>query len=328
MLASSLAGPLGSVGGSALPAAAAAVLGVLRRMPDAGGAGARGAAEAKGAVHPGRASAWPHDGPFGLPPWAASALGGAPRRRSYSLPSTPAPPQFQAKARAAAASTAAPAAPSFAAQPALRAQQEALKAHQAPPLPQEQQQQQSSGQPAPAAPQQSALGLPLPALPLRVKGVGRKMLLRQINRTLIRRIARRATIGIPILGVYFVARLLRKDAASLAAHLAARDHGLAALYALAVTAEVADVAAQALITLGMGVSSGLLPAGALPAGLFGFAALPALLAAADRVSLVCAGVSCGAGLTGEGWKAYRRQEGGAGSGADSQDEGGTDKPAA
>lgn len=73
--------------------------------------------------------------------------------------------------------------------------------------------------------------------------------------------------------------------------------------------------AQSLITVGMGISSGLLtlPAGlaALPAGLaagFGFAALPALPAAiviADKISIGSAALSCSAGLAAEAVKARR-----------------------
>lgn len=49
------------------------------------------------------------------------------------------------------------------------------------------------------------------------------------------------TIGIPILGLYFVTRILRSDAAALAGHLRAGDGPLAALYAAAVASEVVDV---------------------------------------------------------------------------------------
>jgi len=133
----------------------------------------------------------------------------------------------------------------------------------------------------------------------------------QINRTLVRRLARRATIGIPILGLYFVTRVLCKDAANFQAHYAAGDTSLAALYALAVAAEGVDVVAQTLITVGMGVTSGLLtlPA-ALPASLFSAAALPVLIAAADRLSIACATVSCGVGLAGEAIKAHLEGGGG------------------
>jgi hypothetical protein len=108
-----------------------------------------------------------------------------------------------------------------------------------------------------------------------------------------------------------VARVLRKDTRELRTHWAAGDSGLASVYALSVAAETVDVLAQAALTVGMGATSGLLPhallvAAAPPALL---AALPALLAVADKVSLVCASVSCGAGLLAEGVKAQRADEG-------------------
>ncbi|KAI8465152.1 MAG: hypothetical protein J3K34DRAFT_473670 [Monoraphidium minutum] len=83
-------------------------------------------------------------------------------------------------------------------------------------------------------------------------------------------------------------------------------------------------AAQSTITLGMGVTSGLvsLPAG-LAAGL-GFAALPAalpgLVALADKVSIGSAALSCGAGLAAEAVKA-RREGGDDGAGAPAGGEG-------
>lgn len=161
----------------------------------------------------------------------------------------------------------------------------------------------------------SHIAVAAPALPPRVKGIGRKMLMRQINRTLVRRLARRATIGIPMLGLFFVLRVLKKDSASLMAAWSAGDATLASLYGAAVAAELVDVVAQCTVSIGMGVTSGLLaaPAGlvALPAGLagpLGLAALPALpaaLAIADRTSLGMAATSCAMGLAAEAVVARR-----------------------
>jgi hypothetical protein len=47
--------------------------------------------------------------------------------------------------------------------------------------------------------------------------------------------------SVPILGLYFGARILRKDAASLAASWAAGDSAMVSLYAAAVAAEAVDV---------------------------------------------------------------------------------------
>jgi hypothetical protein len=47
--------------------------------------------------------------------------------------------------------------------------------------------------------------------PKRVKGISRKFLLRAINRKIIVRLARRASIGIPLLGFYFAQNTFRND---------------------------------------------------------------------------------------------------------------------
>lgn len=47
--------------------------------------------------------------------------------------------------------------------------------------------------------------------PKRVKGISRKFLLRAINRRIIVRLARRASIGIPLLGFYFAQNTFRND---------------------------------------------------------------------------------------------------------------------
>lgn len=49
--------------------------------------------------------------------------------------------------------------------------------------------------------------------PKRIKGFGKKLMLRAVNRNVVSRITRRAMIGIPILGIYLAQRLLRKDLA-------------------------------------------------------------------------------------------------------------------
>ena len=47
--------------------------------------------------------------------------------------------------------------------------------------------------------------------PKRVKGISRKFLLRTINRRIVVRLARRASIGIPLLGFYFAQNTFRSD---------------------------------------------------------------------------------------------------------------------
>lgn len=47
--------------------------------------------------------------------------------------------------------------------------------------------------------------------PRRVKGISRKFLLRAINRKIIVRLARRASIGVPLLGFYFAQNTFRSD---------------------------------------------------------------------------------------------------------------------
>jgi hypothetical protein len=146
------------------------------------------------------------------------------------------------------------------------------------------------------------------------------------------------------LGLYFVTRVLARDAAAAAAHWRARgpafDPALAALYTLAAAAESVDVLALAMNVAGMALSSGLLPPGALPAAppleslpawaaaavaalppLPSLPSLPALLAAADRTSLACAAMACAAGLSAEALKGARALRGGGGradSGADDE----------
>jgi hypothetical protein len=131
----------------------------------------------------------------------------------------------------------------------------------------------------------------------------------QINRSVVRRLARRATIGIPCLGLLFLTRVLRRDAASFRAHLAKGDTLLVLLFGLAVAAEICDVVAQTANITCLGLSSGLLPAPAsLAAGLharLGLAALPAALAAADKASLAMAALSCASGLAAEFIEAQR-----------------------
>ena len=174
------------------------------------------------------------------------------------------------------------------------------------------------------------------AVPPRLRGITRKVVMRQINRTLnrtlnralkrtlVRNIARRATIALPLVGLFFLTRVLRRDAGSLAAAVSRLDAPLAALFALAVAAECVDALAQCVNIFGLGVSSGLIPglpammgapaaaaaaqaaaAAALPA-LPALPSLPALLALADKTSLTCATVACAAGLAAEAISAARQ----------------------
>jgi hypothetical protein len=220
---------------------------------------------------------------------------------------------------------------------------------------------------------------------------------RQVNRSIVRRLARRFTVGIPVLGLYFAARMLRRDSASAAEHWAAGDARLAAVFLTAAAAEAVDVGrgggrggrprrrhagsgcraatggggeprgtprssrrprggpawrrlpceggtppaatpgtwqatrlgqhrgrrpgplalppsaaqvAQVVLAAGAAAAAGLVP---VPAGV-SFAALPLLVAAADKAGLTAASVACSAGLAAEALLARREEARGKGGG--------------
>lgn len=79
----------------------------------------------------------------------------------------------------------------------------------------------------------------------RAKGFGRKLTLRALNRNVVRRIARRATIGIPLLGMYFACRVLTNDFRQ--SQNSANPPLLRKMYAGAAMVDAADVASQTVI---------------------------------------------------------------------------------
>lgn len=124
---------------------------------------------------------------------------------------------------------------------------------------------------------------------LRTKGVMRKLALRQINRKIVARLARRATIAIPFVGFYFVSRLILKDYARVKAEYASGSHVAAGFFSVALACDLLDWAAQATVIAGLAHNN-------FGAGL---AVAASLLAVADKLSLASAGLSCVCGVSGE-----------------------------
>ena len=123
----------------------------------------------------------------------------------------------------------------------------------------------------------------------RMKGGVRKLVLRQINRKIVSRLARRFTIGIPVLGFYFVSKLLRNDCKRVVSEYKKGELMVSSLFATAVLADVLDLAAQATIIAGFAHSN-------FDVGL---ATAAALLLSADKASLACAALSFSSGVGGE-----------------------------
>jgi hypothetical protein len=123
----------------------------------------------------------------------------------------------------------------------------------------------------------------------RMKGGVRKLVLRQINRKIVARLARRFTIGIPVLGFYFVSKLLKKDCERVASEYKKGELMVSGLFATAVLADVLDLAAQATIIAGFAHSNFNV----------GLATAAALLLSADKASLACAALSFSSGVGGE-----------------------------
>lgn len=116
----------------------------------------------------------------------------------------------------------------------------------------------------------------------RVKGFGRKITLRAINRNLVRRLAKRATIGIPLIGMYFALRVLYND--SLQALSPENTPFIRKAYGTAAAVDISDVAAQSVIIAGMASSFFFADYNLLPV-------LAELGPVADKVSLSAALVS-------------------------------------
>ncbi|KAF6255174.1 hypothetical protein COO60DRAFT_241500 [Scenedesmus sp. NREL 46B-D3] len=123
----------------------------------------------------------------------------------------------------------------------------------------------------------------------RIKGFSRKLALRQVNRRIIARVARRFTIGIPVLGFYFVSKLMVRDLARVKLEYAQGETGVSALFATALAADVLDLAAQLTVISGLAHAN-------LGVGL---ASAAGLLALADKASLATAFLSFSCGLSGE-----------------------------
>ncbi|KAG2489520.1 hypothetical protein HYH03_011971 [Edaphochlamys debaryana] len=123
----------------------------------------------------------------------------------------------------------------------------------------------------------------------RLKGMSRKIVMRTINRRIVRQMARRATIGIPCIGFFFVSRLMMRDLARVRSELAAGRTGIAGLFSLALCCDALDLTSQALIITGLAHSN------------FGLGVPLAaeILALADKGTLAMASISFSAGVTGE-----------------------------
>ncbi|GFR44490.1 hypothetical protein Agub_g5753 [Astrephomene gubernaculifera] len=123
----------------------------------------------------------------------------------------------------------------------------------------------------------------------RAEGISRKFLFRTLNKRIIRQMARRATIGLPIVGFFFVARLLVKDFERVRAEAAAGRKSIAGLFSVALACDAVDLVSQALLLAGMAHSH---------YGL-GLGVAAEWLAAADHSTVAMAVTSFTAGVTGE-----------------------------
>lgn len=123
----------------------------------------------------------------------------------------------------------------------------------------------------------------------RMKGGVRKLVLRQINRKIVARLARRFTIGIPVVGFYFVSKLLTKDCQRVAAEFRNGEYAVSSLFATAVVADILDLAAQGTIIAGFAHTNFNM----------GLATAAALLLHADMASLACAALSFASAVSAE-----------------------------
>jgi hypothetical protein len=114
--------------------------------------------------------------------------------------------------------------------------------------------------------------------PKRVKGITRKLILRIVNRKIIKRLASRASIGIPLVGLYFVVRVLRNDFEEIAK---AQDNvTLQNRFKVLAGIDSVDLCAQVIAVSGMTLSMALHYQD--PASAF---SIPDVLQYADKVSL-------------------------------------------
>mmetsp|Transcript_6044 Transcript_6044/g.4568 ORF Transcript_6044/g.4568 Transcript_6044/m.4568 type:complete len:182 (-) Transcript_6044:4-549(-) len=117
--------------------------------------------------------------------------------------------------------------------------------------------------------------------PPRVMGISRKFLLRAINRRLIVRLARRASIGIPLLGLYFAQRTFRND---LKQSLDPNNpHDIRKGYKLVTSIDGLDLGAQVLMLSGLATT--LIADPTVTTASIG---IPDVMKFADKVSICCA----------------------------------------
>lgn len=117
----------------------------------------------------------------------------------------------------------------------------------------------------------------------RVQGFGRKITLRAINRNIVRRLAKRATIGIPLIGMFFALRVLKNDITQ--ATNPENPPFIRNIYKLSSTINISDVMAQ-IVMISSVFSTILFPD--LLTMLPQLAEVNVLAPTADKVSLVAA----------------------------------------
>lgn len=121
--------------------------------------------------------------------------------------------------------------------------------------------------------------------PRRVKGISRKFLLRAINRRIIVRLARRASIGIPLLGFYFAQNAFRNDL-SQALDTENLPH-IRSGYKVVAAIDGIDLTAQTFMLSGL-VSTLFLQASDLSIIDLSMINFPEIMKYADKVSIGCA----------------------------------------
>lgn len=118
--------------------------------------------------------------------------------------------------------------------------------------------------------------------PKRVLGISRKFLLRTINRKVIARIARRATIGIPLVGMYFAQRAFRNDLAE--AQNIANPAFIRSGYKVVTSIDGIDLLAQSAIIASLATSM-LAPTAVDVNNAFH---IPEIMLYGDKISIGCA----------------------------------------
>lgn len=119
----------------------------------------------------------------------------------------------------------------------------------------------------------------------RGKGISKKLVLRQANRMVVRRLAARAMVGIPVYGLYAGVCSLGRDRGRAAEATEAGSAQAAGLYRAAMACTAFDIAAQTGIVAGL-----------VATHCAGVCGLEALMAAADSTSLTAAAMTCLTGL--------------------------------